>query len=193
MKIKIFAFLWLFFAIFASFFVYKNWENIEILFGFSFEKNPKIDFNKSLELAKNWEYSKALEILPNEIPENNEKILELKWDILYAQNADSWSILENYEKSLEIKENERVREKIALIKSPPKSENTEERWSQNLQESPENWSDEVQKTRGEISKDQEKREDFLNTTGDSRADFEADLQNIKNFLSNGETSEQKDW
>lgn len=193
MKIKIFAFLWVFFVIFASFFVYKNWENIEILFGFSFWKNPKIDFNNSLEFAKKWEYNKALENLPNEILENNEKIFELKWDLLYAQNESSGSVLENYEKSLEIKENPRIREKIAFIKNAPKSENPEENWGQNTQENHENWSEEVQKTREEIFKDQGKREDFLNTTGDSQADFEADLQNIKNFLSNGETSEQKDW
>ena len=76
---------------------------------------PEIRYNQSLQIAKNGDFEAAQKIIPDSMNQFPERLFELRGDILFALHSDSGAILSEYEKSLQIQENSRIREKIALL------------------------------------------------------------------------------
>lgn len=181
----------LFFLIFLGFFLIFSWKNLyqNIMFAFFLDSEiPEIRYNQALQIAKNGDFQAAQKIIPETMEHFSERLFELRGDILFALEENSGSILLEYEKSLQIEENSRIREKIALLSEQNLDEKKSENSSDSDEEKPKN--DEI---KNQISEDQEKRHEYLNPYRANTKNFQRDLQNLKNLLREDDFSEHKDW
>ncbi len=181
----------LFFLIFLGFFLIFSWKNLyqNIMFAFFLDSEiPEVRYNQSLQIAKNGDFEAAQKIIPDSMNQFPERLFELRGDILFALHSDSGAILSEYEKSLQIQENSRIREKIALLSEQNLDEKKSEDFSDSDEQKTEN-----NEIKNQISEDQEKRQEYLNPYRANTKNFQRDLQNLKNLLREDDFSEHKDW
>lgn len=190
-KLKMLRKIGLFFLIFLGFFLIFSWKNLyqNIMFAFFLDSEiPEIRYNQSLQIAKNGDFEAAQKIIPDSMNQFPERLFELRGDILFALHSDSGAILSEYEKSFQIEENSRIREKIALLSEQNLDEKKSEDFSDSDEQKTEN-----NEIKNQISKDQEKRQEYLNPYRANTKNFQRDLQNLKNLLREDDFSEHKDW
>ncbi len=113
-----------FFLIIFGIFSWENfYKNFTILTHFD-DSLPENRYNKALELSRNQDFSGALNVLPENMEYFPERLAELRGDLLYEQKANSGAIIAQYEQSLQLVENARIRDKIRLIRGEVTSEDT---------------------------------------------------------------------
>lgn len=127
----------------------------------------------ALKLAKEKDFLQAQKILPHSLEDYSDRIFELSGDILWELESATGAILEQYQKSIQFRENSRVREKIIFLSN-------EETKTQS--QVPEAKSEEIVNAEERILKDQENRSEFLDPHRASQENFSADMQKIKNLF-----------
>lgn len=183
-KFKIFTFFILFLCFFIGF-SFSFWlENAKIFLDFS-GNHSYLKYNSSLAYAKNWDYENALKNLPKDLQNYDDRLFELRGDILYRQNAEKSEVIEAYRKSLEYAQNPRVQAKIDFLENK-KSENSETKNDEN--NSPKHSSEILQKEQ-QLLDEQQNRQKFLNPY----RNHSDDLETFKTIFSSENFSEKKDW
>lgn len=160
----------------------------------NFDENiPENKYNKSLSLAKNGDFSQAIKNLPENMEVSPERLFELEWDLKWKNNFWTGEVIFSYKKSIEIVENDRIRQKIAFLENEKNNEKSSENSQENSQENKEDIFSELQEVRENIEKDQSNRQDFLDPYATSFENYRNDMKNIKNLLEENSVSYQKDW
>lgn len=183
---KIFISIIIFVMIFGFFSWEKFYKNFAILT--NFDKNlPENRYNQALELSQNNQFKEALTLLPDNMELFPERLFELRGDILYAEKALSGAIIAEYERSLGMLENERIREKIRLISLGDVTNEDSEKEDQKVQKP-----EEIQEAEARIEADQANRAEFINSYNASK-NLRKDVEDIKNLLESDRFSERRDW
>lgn len=148
-----------------------------------------LGYNTALFLGK-WGFpSLALPLVPSSFSGYNDRIYELRGDLLFALGAHTGETLEAYYAARNIASNHRLETKIAFLESVDTVLSDE-----SVESTPSAAPDaELEIAREHILRDQENRSEFLSPYRAQGEKLEQDIWHLRQRLSEDILTEYKDW
>lgn len=148
-----------------------------------------LGYNTALFLGK-WGFSSlALPLVPPSFSGYDDRMHELRGDLLFALGAHTGETLEAYYAARNIASNHRLETKIAFLEAV----NTVSSGESAESTSPVVLDTELEITREHILRDQEIRSEFLNPYRTQGEKLEQDIWHLRQRLSEDTLTEYKDW